>query len=106
MATATSGLLHNIFAAIFFILLSYNSLFLFTKSTGEKTSRKKKRNIIFIICGIGMMASFLFIPLKTVLHLNFYGGVWLAEMAGLAFFGISWLTKSNIYPWLFAEKKG
>lgn len=106
MATATSGLLHNIFAAIFFILLSYNSLFLFTKSTGEKTSSKKKRNIIFIICGIGMIASFLFIPLKMVLNLNFYGGVWLAEMAGLTFFGISWLTKSNIYPWLFAEKKG
>ena len=46
MAKGTSGMLHNIFAAIFFILLAYNSIFLFTKSTGEKTPSKKKRNVI------------------------------------------------------------
>lgn len=102
----TSSLLHGIFAAAFFCLLAYNSLFLFTKSTGEKTPNKKKRNVIFIICGFGMIASFVFIPLNTILKINLYGGTWLAEMAGLTFFGISWLTKSNIYPWLFAEKKG
>ena len=106
MAKGTSSMLHNIFAAIFFIQLAYNSIFLFTKSTGEKTPSKKKRNVIFIVCGIGMIVSFAFIPLNTILKLNLYGGTWLAEMAGLTFFGISWLTKSNIYPWLFAEKKG
>lgn len=105
IATTTSGLLHNISAAIFFVLLSYNSIFLFTKSTGEKTPSKKKRNIIFIICGIGMAVSLAWMPIAPILGLGFFGDTWLVEMIGLTFFGISWLTKSNIYPWLFAEKK-
>ena len=59
-----SGWLHNISAFIFFGLLSFNSLFLFTKGAGEPTPEKKKRNIIFRVCGIGMLASFLLlIPL-------------------------------------------
>jgi hypothetical protein len=98
-------LLHNISAAIFFVLLSYNSVFLFTKSAGEKTPSKKKRNIIFIICGIGMTVSLAWMPISPILGWGFFGDTWLVEMIGLTFFGISWLTKSNIYPWLFAEKK-
>ena len=59
-----SSWLHNGSAFIFFGLLAYNSLFLFTKSSGELTPEKKKRNIIFRVCGIGMLASFLLlIPL-------------------------------------------
>lgn len=104
MATATSGILHNISAAVFFVLLAYNSLFLFTKSSGEMTKNKKRRNIIFIICGIGMALAFVWIPLAPILGLSFYGDTWLVEMIGLTFFGISWLTKSDIYPWLFADK--
>jgi hypothetical protein len=47
--------------------LAYNSFFLFTKSSGEMTSNKKKRNIIFKVCGIGMVASFaLLIPLTLL----------------------------------------
>ena len=53
-----SATIHNISAIIFFGLLSYNSLFLFTKSSGEMTKNKKARNIIYRICGIGMIASF------------------------------------------------
>lgn len=104
IATPTSGLLHNISAAIFFVLLSYNSLFLFTKSSGEKTKNKKRRNVIFIICGIGMAVSLAWMPISPILGIGFYGDTWLVEMIGLTFFGISWLTKSNIYPWLFADK--
>lgn len=58
LPSAVSGAIHNIAAAIFFVLLSFNSLFLFTKSDGEKTWKKKARNIIYIVCGIGMLASF------------------------------------------------
>lgn len=96
-----SGWLHNISAIIFFGLLAYNSLFLFTKSSGELTKEKKKRNIIFRICGIGMIASFLLlIPLW---NLDF--GIWLVEAIALMFFGISWLTKSQCYKWLFKDKE-
>lgn len=98
-----SGALHNICAFGFFGLLAYNSLFLFTKSGEEITENKKRRNIIFRVCGIGMIVSFLaIIPIDIF---DWWGGVWIVETIALAFFGISWLTKADCYPWLFADKK-
>lgn len=98
-----SGIIHNVSAAGFFALLAYNSLFLFTKSGGEMTKNKKMRNIIFRVCGIGMMVSFvLIIPINIF---KWWGGTWIVEAIALAFFAISWLTKADIYPWLFADKK-
>ena len=102
LPVAISAWIHNISAAIFFVLLAYNSLFLFTKSSGTKTANKKKRNIIFIVCGIGMVCAM--VCIFPVSKLGIYGGTWAVEAVALAFFGISWLTKSNIYPWLFADK--
>lgn len=98
-----SGILHNICAIGFFGLLAYNSLFLFTKTGGNMTENKKKRNIIFRVCGVGMIVSFLaIIPISIF---EWWGGVWLVEAIALAFFGISWLTKADCYPWLFADSK-
>ena len=98
-----SGLIHNISAAGFFALLAYNSLFLFTKTSGEMTKNKKIRNIIYKVCGIGMIVSFVaIIPISIF---EWWGGMWIVEAIALAFFGISWLTKADIYPWLFADKK-
>ena len=86
----TSNNIHNIVAISFFLLLAYNSLFLFTKGSNNPTPEKKKRNIIFRVCGIGMVASFLLlIPLQNVRC-----GIWIVETIALSFFGISWLTKS------------
>ena len=94
-----SGWIHNISAVIFFGLLAYNSLFLFTKSSGEMTENKKKRNIVFKVCGIGMIASFVLL-LLPIPHI-----IWIVEAIALAFFGISWLTKANCYAWLFTDKE-
>lgn len=95
-----SNILHFIFAAIFFLILSYNSIFLFTKCQNNMTRNKKIRNIIYKVCGIGMIASFaiLLIP-------NFPIKTWVMETIALFFFGISFLTKADIYPWLFCDKK-
>ena len=100
---AVSTWLHNICAILFFGLLAYNSLFLFTKSSGNMTENKKKRNVIFRVCGIGMTISFLAIIPISIFEL--WGGTWIVEAIALAFFGISWLTKADIYPWLFSDKK-
>ena len=98
-----SGILHNICAIGFFVLLAYNSFFLFTKSNGNITANKKKRNIIFRVCGVGMAISFLaIIPISIF---EWWGGVWIVEAVALIFFGISWATKADYYPWLFADKK-
>jgi hypothetical protein len=103
LAAAISGRIHNISAVIFFILLSYNSLFLFTKSNGEMTPLKKKRNVVFRVCGIGMVLSLLLIIPVTILGI--YGGTWLVEALALGFFGVSWLTKANTIRFLWAEKE-
>jgi hypothetical protein len=99
LPVAISDILHMVSAIGFFVILSYNSLFQFTKGSPEPTENKKKRNIIFRVCGIGMLASFLLLPLP-IPHI-----VWIVEMIALTFFGISWLTKADCFRLLFADKK-
>ena len=96
--SSISATIHNISAVIFFALLAYNSFFLFTKSSGEMTKKKQIRNIIYRICGVGMVASFLLLLLP-----DFHIKIWLVETVALFFFGISFLTKADIYPWLFCD---
>lgn len=94
-----SGWIHNISAALFFILLAYNVLFLFTKSSGEMTRNKKIRNIIYYICGGGMLASLV----GTFFVRGFYAGTWWVEAIALMFFGIAFLTKADVFPFLFCD---
>ena len=48
-----------------------------------------------------MIASFaLLIPF---LILDIRVGMWIVEAIALIFFGISWLTKSQCYSWLFKD---
>ena len=95
-----SNIIHYVFAGLFFALLAYNSIFLFTKGARVVTRNKKIRNIIYRVCGIGMIVSF-----SILLIPNFPIKAWLMEAIALFFFGISFLTKANIYPWLFCDKK-
>ena len=65
------------------------------------TDNKRKRNVIFKVCGIGMLASFaLLIPF---LIFNVRVGMWVVEAIALLFFGVSWLTKAQCYSWLFKD---
>lgn len=94
----TSYSVHNVCALAFFILLAFNSIFLFTKHGAVMTKNKKKRNVIYIVCGIGMLLAFgMFLLPRFAIRL------WLMETIALAFFGISFLTKANCYKWLFAD---
>lgn len=105
LPAATSDIIHMISAIAFFGILAYNSLFQFTKGVPNPTPSKKKRNIIFRICGIGMIASFILLPLAIFGVINIPHIIWWIETIALAFFGISWLTKANCIPMLFADKK-
>ena len=96
-----SSAIHNGCAIVFFLLLSYNVLFLFTKSSGEMTKNKKIRNIIYYICGIGMIASLLI--MVPVVIFKIWSGTWWVEAIALMFFGLAFLTKADIYPWLFCD---
>jgi hypothetical protein len=99
-----SNVIHTVSAIAFFVILAFNSIFQFTKTSGEMTKNKKIRNIIYRICGVGMLSVFL-IYLIPIPYAAFPFKVWLIETIALTFFGISWLTKANCYRWLFADKK-
>lgn len=90
-----SNIIHFVCAIIFFGLLAFNSFFLFTKGAGEMTKNKRIRNVIYRVCGIGMIASFAILLLP-----DFYIKVWLVETIALFFFAVSFLTKADIYSCL------
>lgn len=96
-----SATIHNASALAFFALLSYISMFQFTKhGDQEMTKEKRARNVIYRICAVGMIASF-----SVLLLPSFYIQVWLVETLALFFFGVSWLTKANAFRILFKDKK-
>lgn len=97
--TSISSMIHNVSAAAFFGILAFVSLFQFTKTDGHMTEKKKKRNVIYRVCGVGMVGAF-----SLFLLPDFQSKVWIIEMIALTFFGVSWLTKANAYKWLFAEE--
>ncbi len=100
----TAGTIHLVSAATFFVILALFSLFLFTKTKQgvEPRPQKRKRNRIFIICGIVMLATLLAIVINFVWfdekHPNSSFLFW-AETTALIAFGVSWLTKGKaLYP--------
>ena len=98
-----SDAIHMGSALGFFGILAYNSMFQFTKGSDNPTKNKKRRNIIFRVCGIGMIGSFVLLPLAQYHIIEVPHVIWVIETIALAFFGVSWLTKANYYRWLFAD---
>ena len=96
LPASLSSKIHCFSAVIFFCLLAYNSLFLFTKSNGNMTEKKKIRNIFYRICGIGMLLAMALMPLP----IKFFAKTWVVEMIALTFFGISWLIKGGAVRFL------
>ena len=98
LPVSVSNFVHCFSACAFFILLSINSLFLFT--LGESgTKMKKIRNIIYRVCGIGMLSALILM----VLPINFFAKTFIVEAIALTFFGISWLVKGQVFN-LFSDK--
>lgn len=91
--------LHFISSGIFFIILAYMSLFLFTKSSGNMTPEKIKRNRIYRICGIIMAFCIIGIAIISIPSINakisFKQLVITFETLALESFGLSWLTKGE-----------
>lgn len=98
-----SDIIHCTAAVIFFILLAFNSIFLFTKDGNDKnqelSKQKKIKNFIFRICGVGMLGG-----MALVLFPTFDAQIFIAEAIALTFFGISWLVKGEVFG-LLADKK-
>jgi len=98
--------IHLTCAALFFIILALMSFFLFTRTDPDPaklTENKLKRNVIYRICGVGMI-----LALMAILIYFLSGGrkenqvVFYMEAFMLVAFGFSWLTKGEA---LFPDKK-
>ena len=100
LPSSTSNIFHCICAAGFFATLSFMSFFLFTKTGGEMTKQKKIRNIIYRVCGVGMLGSFSLFLLQFIPGFNCYNLTWIIEAIALFFFGVSWIVKSDACPFL------
>ena len=98
------GIVHLVCAILFFLTLASFSLFLFTKTEKGKRprGRKKKRNLIYIICGIIMLVCLMVILVYKFLkkdNTHETSFVYWGETIALLAFGVSWLTKGEaIYP--------
>lgn len=99
-----SNIFHSISAIGFFGVLAYMSFFLFTKTSGEMTKQKKIKNIIYRVCGIGMMVSFLLFLLNLIPGFDCYCLTWIIEAIALFFFGTSWIVKADAIPFLKDSK--
>ena len=107
-----SDIIHCTSAVLFFILLAFNSLFLFTQGESQKNTNgeagqkqnlskeKRIKNIIFRVCGIGMLSVMILIPLP----IQFFAKIFVVEAIALTFFGIGWLVKGEVFG-LLADKK-
>lgn len=94
------NLIHFGSAACLFLILSFFCLFLFTKSSGHPTNRKKQRNVVYKICGIIILVSIILIFIYSVIpavHELFkaYKPIFWLETLSLLAFGFSWLTKGE-----------
>ncbi len=105
------GKLHNLSALIYFVVLIVYSLLLFPKThmdmvTGEKRfmgRQKRRRNVVYYICGSVMTASLLLIIVYMGFLENHYPSLrdldpifWLESLVMLSF-GTSWLTKGQLF---------
>ena len=74
-----------------------NKYFPFTRTDDEfsMTSQKKKRNKVYIICGIGMIVFEVIQAVTSIV--SFFPGwcTMINEIALLQFFGVSWLVKGG-----------
>jgi hypothetical protein len=93
------GLFHVVGAATFFVSLGYMSIWLFTRTGGGLTARKRQRNRIYRSCGwtilvcIALIASLWFIPTNS--SIKQLHPVLVLEAVAIWAFGISWLTKGE-----------
>jgi hypothetical protein len=93
---------HFTAAACFLVILALMSIFLFTRGDKQPTEMKKKRNILYRVCGIVMLAALASIEIFFLFFdgVNSDSGfVLIAETVTLMAFGVSWLTKGGtLYP--------
>ena len=99
----TIGLVHLIFAAMFFLTLAFYSFYLFTKTDPKKepSKQKKQRNFVYRACGVVMflcillMAIFHMLPDSSKSMLADLNPIYWLEAFAIVAFGASWFVKGE-----------
>ena len=124
------GWLHHSFAAVLFVVLAYFSLFLFTKTKHSPQGfwqsfsfhfdeierddvQKRRRNKVYVACGLFMLACIVFLLLynalwqQTAIADFIIKPLLLAETLMLWAFSISWSIKGEwgVFWWLWLKDK-
>jgi len=98
----TIGTVHLLCAGCFLLTLAIFALWLFRKGVPDPTDEKRRRNRVYLSCGIAILVCLVVIVLVIFLpgtswlqpfHLLF----WLESLATLAF-GIAWFVKGEGFP--------
>jgi hypothetical protein len=88
-------------ALLLFSCLIFYSLVLFPKRGGEKgiqDTGKKKRNLVYRLCGWGMAAAMVWVLAAGLAD----GPIFIPESLALMLFGVAWLTKGRAW-WTLRE---
>jgi hypothetical protein len=94
------GYVHLACFALLFIIMAIIALWLFRKTQPgfERTPAKKRRDLVYLICGIVIAVCVTLIPVASLLTgtatAQFYPLFWL-ESTGIIAFGIAWLVKGQ-----------
>ena len=100
-----SNTIHVISAALFFLLLSFVSFFLFTKTYSDDkkiliTQKKKQRNLVYRICGAIIFLSLILLGILGMTsresEIFKIDPIFWLETIALFAFSISWLIKGEV----------
>ena len=97
-----SNMIHCFCAGVFFVLLAFNSFFLFTRTDDfdKRTEKKKQRNRVYRICGIGMLVFMVSQIICSQVSCIPGWTTMINEIFLLLFFSVSWLTKGGMLKFL------
>jgi len=98
-----SHIIHVACSALFFITIAMNSIFQFTRTKGVFTDQKRIRNIIYRVCGYGMLALLAVLAILRLFKAPGYFSM-IIEIVLLLLFGIAWLVKGEAFPFLNDKK--
>jgi succinate dehydrogenase/fumarate reductase cytochrome b subunit len=92
--TETTGVIHYGSAVVLFAMFAVFSLWLFrlTGSGGQPAADKQRRNLVYLVCGIAIVAS---IAWAGVAGMN-KRSILVPESIALVAFAVSWLVKGRV----------